>query len=397
MRTIIHISADYPDPVVPNKTQAIKNLISATHGYRHVVYSLNRVSRALGIDVVRFGENATSIMYAAPPKGILLEYCLNMVADWIRKDLLQRNIKPDLLHAHKLTIEGIVACRLSDEFEVPFFTSIQGDTDLKVAKHKPSLHQLYSRIWHESQTVFPFSVWSRNYFEGLFGTRELPTQLLPCLTPQDRLFVSKPAVHKSIVTIFHLDNWKRKNATRMIEAVINAVEQVPDLVLDIYGSGSPSSYRGLANYIRKKRGADIVRLKGAIPHDQVQATINKYSMLALPSLRESFGMAASEGLMSGVPVLISRNWGIDGIFPEHEIGAVCNPYSIEDMTEKILFILDNEVDLKTIIGRNQMSGHLDLLGTSSIVGTYLQALANVVALPAVIPSAASRPESRLRV
>ncbi|MEM9277343.1 MAG: glycosyltransferase [Pseudomonadota bacterium] len=377
MRTIVHISADYPDPSVPNKTQAIKNLVSASHGYRHVVYSLNRVSNAIGISAIRFGDDATSLLYAAPPKGFLLKYCMDRVAEWIGRDLRERNIEPDLFHAHKLSIEGIVAHRLAGQSAIPFVVSIQGDTDLKVTKYKPGLHALYSEIWHDAEYVFPFSVWAGQHFARLFGQREKPTRLLPCITPQDRLLASVPTDKKRIVSVFHLDSWKRKNAQRLIEAVKKASTCKPGVVLDIYGSGSVASRRGLSNWIKRNRADGIVSLKGAVAHDKIQETINGYSMFALPSLRESFGMAAAEALMSGVPVLISKNWGLDGIFPENEIGGVCDPCSSNHMSEKILGILSKEPELKRRIAKNQRSGKLDILRTGSIVETYLAALGDM--------------------
>jgi len=377
MRTIVHVTADYPDPVVPGKTKAIKNLISASRGYRHVIYSLNRVGNTVGFEPVRFGKNGTSLKYGAPPKGFLLKYGMNRVAEWISQDLMERKIEPDFLHAHKLTIEGIATFKLAKRFNIPFVASIQGDTDLKVSKYKPGLHGLYSQIWHGAEHVFPFSLWAEQYFANLFGSREKPTHLLPCITPQDELLVSAPKHKNSIVSVFHLDSWKRKNAARLIEAAKKTSLVIPGLTLDIYGSGSAASHRGLLKCIRKNGAEEIVRLKGSLDHNKVQQTINRYSMFALPSLRESFGMAAAEALMSGVPVLISKNWGIDGIFPENEIGGVCNPYSSDHMSEKIIAILMQESDLKNRIKDSQQSGKLNILKRGSIVGTYLEALADM--------------------
>ncbi|MEM9330631.1 MAG: glycosyltransferase [Pseudomonadota bacterium] len=377
MRTIVHVTADYPDPSVPNKTQAIKNLISASHGYRHVVYSLNRVSNALGISAIRFDNEATSLLYPAPPKGLMLKYCMDQVAEWIAHDLLVRKIEPDLFHAHKLTIEGLAARKLAETFSRPFAVCIQGDTDLKVTKYKPGLRRVYCDIWNNAAYVFPFSIWAEKHFTSLFGFRKKPTRVLPCITPQDTLLVSDPTPSKRIISVFHLDSWKRKNARRLIEAVQQASKENPGIALDIYGSGSVAARRGLLNCIKRINAEGIVRLKGSVAHDKVQETINTYSMFALPSLRESFGMAAAEALMSGVPVLISKNWGIDGFFSEDEIGGICDPYSTRDMTEKIRSILASESRLKSRIADNQRSGKLDVFRTGSIVETYLAALGEI--------------------
>jgi hypothetical protein len=71
-KVIVHISADFPDSMEPHalKTNSIPNLIQATEGYRHIVYSLNRVSLVSGIVAVDFGPDRKAIAYGAPPKGI---------------------------------------------------------------------------------------------------------------------------------------------------------------------------------------------------------------------------------------------------------------------------------------------------------------------------------------
>ena len=41
---ILHISADYPDPIAPAKTKAVHNLLAATNDIPHAIYSINRVN-----------------------------------------------------------------------------------------------------------------------------------------------------------------------------------------------------------------------------------------------------------------------------------------------------------------------------------------------------------------
>lgn len=61
MKTILHISADFPDPLVPEKTRAVENLIARADGFRHIVYSINRVSWRKDIALLEFAEDQTAI------------------------------------------------------------------------------------------------------------------------------------------------------------------------------------------------------------------------------------------------------------------------------------------------------------------------------------------------
>ena len=43
-------------------------------------------------------------------------------------------------------------------------------------------------------------------------------------------------------------------------------------------------------------------------------TLNGYTALVLPTLRETFGMVYIEALFAGVPILYSQDRGVDGFF-----------------------------------------------------------------------------------
>jgi len=43
MNKILHISADFPDQLNSNSTNAVKNLIDGTKDWDHIIFSLNRV------------------------------------------------------------------------------------------------------------------------------------------------------------------------------------------------------------------------------------------------------------------------------------------------------------------------------------------------------------------
>ena len=56
-QSILHISADFPDPLQPNKTKAVSMLLDLTgERFRHHVYSLNRVGLGNGIAAVDFDD-----------------------------------------------------------------------------------------------------------------------------------------------------------------------------------------------------------------------------------------------------------------------------------------------------------------------------------------------------
>jgi len=137
------------------KTSSVANLINSTEGYRHVVYSLNRVSLASGIVALNFGPDRKAIAYGAPPKGLFHATYLERVSDWILNDIQSRGIPVDALHLHKFSVEGLVGQKIARSLKRPFLVNLWGDTDLKVIKYRPDLKATWKSILDQAALIIP--------------------------------------------------------------------------------------------------------------------------------------------------------------------------------------------------------------------------------------------------
>src|SRR5690606_31750495 len=176
---ILHLTADYPDPLMPSKTRAVSNLLEIASagepGHAHRVVSLNRVGWRAGMHAIDFadraGQHHRALAYGAPGKGVLLRHSFERVAEWVAKDCAAAGFTPDLLHAHKLSMEGVAGARLAERWGVPVVVSVQGNTDLKIARARRDLRSLYARIWHDAAVALPFAPWARAGLDALLGAR----------------------------------------------------------------------------------------------------------------------------------------------------------------------------------------------------------------------------------
>lgn len=377
MKTVVHVSADFPDPFAPGKTAAVANLIESTAGYRHIVYSLNRRNGVLGIKTTEFGENRVSVVYRAPPKGLLLRTRLHAVADWIRGDLDRTGIVPDVIHAHKFTIEGLIGLRLKATYPCPLVCNIQGNSDTEIAERRPDLRRFYRELALQSSRILSFAPWSGPALERILGM-PLGYQLLPVGTTCDRLVAPILSTAPRLVSLFHLDAWRLKGADNLAESVMQVCEQWPDLTLDIYGGGTDRQTRALRAAIAARGATGRVRLMGPLSRDRLQQTLNSYSAFVMPSHRETYGMAFVEALFSGTPVVFPRDRAIDGILPEVDIGSGCDPSSVADLTRAITHVLTHEAELKNRLGIAHAAGALDDLRLTSITTRYRNVLEAVL-------------------
>lgn len=373
MKIALHLSADYPDPFSPDKTAAVSNLIEGAGGFRHVVYSLNRINGIHGVRGFSFGEDRVCLVYRAPAKGLLLRTRLDDVAGWILADLTARGIRPDVVHAHKFTIEGLIALRIRDALGCPVICNIQGNTDTLIAGFRYDVRPAYRRLARSSARILSFAPWSGLAMQRILGM-PLDYDVLPVGTTCDQLLTPVMSDGPRLVSLFHLDRWRHKGADTLASAVAEVAKDRPGLVLDIYGGGSETQRKALQAAIRRCAPPGLVRLRGPLSRDQVQQTLSGYSAFVLPSLRETYGMVFVESLFSGTPVVFPRGRAIDGILPESDIGAGCNPSDVGDLARAIRYVLDNEAMLKRRLADVQKAGALDHLRLESIASRYRKIL-----------------------
>ncbi|XAH24044.1 MSMEG_0565 family glycosyltransferase [Xylophilus sp. GW821-FHT01B05] len=107
---------------------------------------------------------------------------------------------------------------------------------------------------------------------------------------------------------------ERKNTLRLLEAFVRLRRQWPSAQLVIAGGVSlldHGSYQQAfqaalaASGLAVGPGQDLV-LTGAVPDEDMPALMRLADVLALPSLREGFGLVVLEALASGTPVAVSH-------------------------------------------------------------------------------------------
>jgi glycosyltransferase involved in cell wall biosynthesis len=381
MHTIVHISADFPDPLAPAKTKAVENLIGATPGLRHVVYSLNRVSWRTNVASISFGEDRVALAYGAPPFGIGLQRYLRPVTDAIRRDLTNKQIMPDLIHAHKFSVEGLVAADLAESENVPFAASLWGDTDIKIFEGKPRLQSHYRQIARRAAALLPAAPWTQRYFEEALGLAESRFRLLPVITAADEMLPPVTSGVPRLVSVFSLDAWRRKNLDTLASAISFAARSLPDVSLDIFGGGGAKSFFDAKRVIRKAGMEGRIRLMGSAPHGRVQKLVNSYAAFVLTPRRETYGMVHVEALLAGVPMLWSQGRGIDGLVNGFNVGYRCDPSSAEDIAKGIKMLIRDESILKQRIARLQDENAFDHLRRAKIASRYREILNDIVASP----------------
>jgi glycosyltransferase involved in cell wall biosynthesis len=362
---LLHISADFPDPLAPAKTRAVETLIGLTPEREHHVYSLNRVSGLGGIEALTFGPDWRALVYGAPPKGFLLARSQRALAAYIAEDVARRGLSPDLVHGHKLSVEGPVVESVADALGVPFVVTSMGDSDLKIIKAKPGMRPTWQRVWRRAARVIVHAPWTRARLEALLGPRDGPVAVVPVPTGQDA--IRRPRIVGPLFrSVFHLASWRRKNGLGLIEAAAKARCAVPELRLEIAGGGDAAGFARL----RRATGDGPCRLIGPVRHGEMGDFLNGSGGFALPSHRETYGMVYAEALLAGVPVLHGAGNGIDGLLTAGEVTVAPPSGDTAAIAEGLVWLAREEAAIKTRLAALQENGGLDHLRREAIAAAY---------------------------
>ncbi len=136
---------------------------------------------------------------------------------------------------------------------------------------------------------------------------------------------------------------ERKNLLNLIRALRISGTGAPLVVV-----GKPRAYARLVkDYIRQHRIEPVYFLEGVLLHD-LAALYQSARMLVYPSLFEGFGIPILEALRSGIPVITSMG----GCFHEvaGQAGLYADPYSPEDIAEKIVRLLEDDDLHRRLVG-----------------------------------------------
>ncbi len=215
MNTIIHISADFPDPIVPGKTAAVANLLAATPGFRHIVYSLNRTHKR-GVSSHAFRQRPYGHRLWRPTlwhwSGELSQ--ARHGVNPARSGRARYSPRP---HSRS-QVFGRRPCRSGRRTpqQCPFICSLWGDTDIRIFEIKRGLRSRYRAVAAAAQALLPAAPWTGQYFQSALQIPGDKINLLPVMTAADAVLSPTVTGSAKLVSLFHLDlvEAQRLRATR---------------------------------------------------------------------------------------------------------------------------------------------------------------------------------------
>jgi glycosyltransferase involved in cell wall biosynthesis len=375
---ILHLSAEYPDPLRDRTTPAVKGFIDRLPEFDHLIVSLKRFSDSRRSYMKEFdwrgNQKVVAIGYWAPPAGMLHRPRMRALARTIESIVEREPIRPVLTTAHKLTVEGVVAHELRRRIGLPYVCCARGEVETKFFRFKPGLRSLFGDVIREAEAIYYVSAWFRRWIEERYPGHVRAASLLPNFISSEFAPDFRPAPPDRLVTVMDLNVYRRKGLPELIEALALARKVNPALSLDVIGWSTPRLTAKAEALIAAADLRDWVRLEGFVDNAEVLRRLPSYAGFVLPSRNETFGMAYVEALLSGVPILYGRDTGIDGYLDGLDVGVAVTIGDVADLARGLLTLAARAHLMRRAIRAN----YADLRGRFS-PKPYLSHYAEVVA------------------
>lgn len=145
-----------------------------------------------------------------------------------------------------------------------------------------------------------------------------------------------------------------------------------DIRVDFYGDGASKDF--LKELTRDLNLSKNVRFLGAADRSEVYQKLCNYQLLVQPSFKEGFGLSVVEGIMAGIPVLVSDIEGPMEVIGQGEYGFYFKTGDVDDLKERLLWVMTHyytdEVKSKVATAILYAKEHFDIRNTAR---RYLEA------------------------
>lgn len=264
--------------------------------------------------------------------------------------------KPDLVVSHFALYAFPVLDKIGSTPHVVHFhgpwaaESLHEDGRSLASKLKRAVER---RVYQRAQCVIVLSHAFRQIAIQDYGIAPHRIRLIPgsvdvvrFAVPQSRLeartLLGWPTDRPILVAVRRLVS--RMGLDRLIEAMRQVVEQVPDVLLYIGGKGKLAA--SLQQQVQQAGLDPYVKFLGFVPEEQLPLVYRAADLNVVPTLAlEGFGLVAVEAMAAGTPSLVTPVGGLPEIVSELCQDLVVPSTSISDLARQLISVLTGRIRL----------------------------------------------------
>ncbi|WP_318308104.1 glycosyltransferase family 4 protein [Flagellimonas crocea] len=277
----------------------------------------------------------------------------------ITKDAIAKNIQKDVdfVHAHNLFTDGALAYQLKKKFGLEYIVAVRA-TDIGL-QYKLMYHRrpFIKKVLKEAKHIIFISPTNRDKMLQM-----MPSSFIQKI--KDKIRVIPNGINEvwlnntkepSGVTLADERNliyvgqiMRRKNLFALIDGIeLLRSKSGKEYRLTVVGGANVYEEAYYEEFLAKIANLDWVFFKGKIMEkDKLMQEYRQSDIFVMPSKSELFGLVYIEALSQGLPVLYSKNEGINGYLEGKDVGMAVDPDNIEEIATGIENIADNYQEYK---------------------------------------------------
>jgi len=259
----------------------------------------------------------------------------------------------ELLHVHYAiphAYAGFMAQQmlLQEGIHVPMVTTLHG-TDITLVGNHPNYKTAVTFSINQSNAVTSVSESLKQDTLRLFDIKESKIEVVPNFVDFNKADNSNDECKRHLMAepgeriITHISNFRPvKRIEDVIKVFDKVVKKIPSKLIMV-GDGPLMEP---ARRMCKELGIyEKVRFMGN--SNEIDKILCFSDLFLLPSEKESFGLAALEAMMHGVPVISSNSGGIPEVNKNGYSGFLSDVGNVEEMAANAIKILEDELSLNT--------------------------------------------------
>lgn len=271
------------------------------------------------------------------PKNPLMFKAFNRRMEKLLKHIIEKEGKPDLIHAHSAFWGGISAAYISEKYDIP----------LVLTEHSSLKHSRYMKDGYIPHISYAYNKASCIIAVGNSLKEELKNyttnnciKVIPNMVNLDKFScISSNSNSSSEFIFFSLAFLEPgKGMDTLIKAFGESLKKEQNVKLLIGGSGSElENLRSLINDLNLQ---DKVELLGALSREKVAEYMNKCDCFVLASENETFGVVYIEALATGKPIIGTKNGGAEDITKPFN-GLLTEIGNIHQLSDAMIYMKAN--------------------------------------------------------
>jgi glycosyltransferase involved in cell wall biosynthesis len=208
------------------------------------------------------------------------------------------------------------------------------------------------------------SLWSKNQFEELSGKKVSTHIISPYvrLVPEKFEFIRKDDNVLKLLSVAMLSD--RKNIHNVITALSHV--KIP-FKYDIVGKAGTDLYLSqLKELVNKYKLNDSITFHGRVSEEELIKKYQNASVFILVSYAEGYGMAYTDAMAYGLPIVASNRAAIPELIAHEQNGLLCEPDDTIAIA-KAIERLGTDLDFSALIGKRNREKFATLSSRSDFV------------------------------